>query len=145
MIALIQRVSKAQVNMDGRTISSINEGMLVLLGVRRGDSKDQAKKLAERCVNLRIFEDEDGKFNLSLKDKNGAALVVSQFTLLADASRGRRPSFTDAEEPVRSKELYEHFIQVMNECGIKTSAGVFGARMRVSLDNEGPVTIVMEE
>ena len=145
MIALIQRVSKAQVNMDGRTISSINEGMLVLLGVRRGDSKDQAKKLAERCVNLRIFEDEDGKFNLSLKDKNGAALVVSQFTLLADASRGRRPSFTDAEEPVRSKELYEHFIQVMNECGIKTSAGVFGARMSVSLDNEGPVTIIMEE
>jgi D-tyrosyl-tRNA(Tyr) deacylase len=145
MVALIQRVSKAQVSVDGRTISGIKEGMLVLLGIRRGDTKDQAVKLAERCVNLRIFEDSGGKFNLSLKDTDGAALVVSQFTLLADTARGRRPSFTDAEEPERSNELYEFFIRAMNDCGTEAMGGVFGARMLVSLDNDGPVTIIMEE
>jgi D-tyrosyl-tRNA(Tyr) deacylase len=145
MVALIQRVSKAQVRVDGRIISSIKEGMLVLLGIRKGDTKDQAVKLAERCVNLRIFEDSGGKFNLSLKDTDGAALVVSQFTLLADTVRGRRPSFTDAEEPERSNELYELFIRAISDCGIETRGGVFGARMLVSLDNDGPVTIIMEE
>lgn len=145
MVALIQRVSKARVSVDDRTISSIDGGMLVLLGVRKGDRMDQARKLAERCVNLRIFEDADGKFNLSLKDTHGDALVVSQFTLLADTARGRRPSFTDAEEPGKSKELYESFINAMNDCGIKACGGVFGAHMLVSLDNDGPVTIIMEE
>jgi D-tyrosyl-tRNA(Tyr) deacylase len=145
VVALIQRVSKAAVSVDGRTISSINEGMLVLLGIRKGDNMDQVRKLAERCVNLRIFEDAEGRFNLSLKDTDGAALVVSQFTLLADTERGRRPSFTDAEEPGRSKELYELFIKAVNDLGIKASGGVFGAHMLVSLDNDGPVTIIMEE
>ena len=145
MTALIQRVSTAKVSVGAQAISSIDKGMLVLLGIRKGDTEDKARRLAERCSNIRIFEDPNGKFNLSLKDIGGAALVVSQFTLLADTTRGRRPSFTDAEEPGRSKELYEAFIQALIACGISTEAGVFGERMVVSLENNGPVTIILEE
>jgi D-tyrosyl-tRNA(Tyr) deacylase len=145
MIALIQRVSRAKVSVDSRTISNINEGMLILLGIRKGDTADQANRLAERCVNLRIFEDSNGKFNFSLKDISGEALVVSQFTLLADTARGRRPSFGDAEEPEKSEELYDLFIKAINKSGVRARGGIFGARMLVSLDNNGPVTIELEE
>lgn len=145
MIAVIQRVTKACVGVRDTMISEINHGMLILLGIRKGDTMDQVKRLAQRCVNLRVFEDSDGKFNLSLRDVGGAALVVSQFTLLADTSRGRRPSFTDAEEPQQSKLLYDAFIQQMVGCGIQTRAGAFGEHMLVSLDNDGPVTVILEE
>jgi len=145
MIAVIQRVAKARVSVRELTISEINHGMVILLGIRKGDTVDQVSRLARRCVNLRVFEDSDGKFNLSLKDVGGEALVVSQFTLLADTSRGRRPSFTDAEKPEQSKLLYDAFIQHMMGCGIPTKAGVFGEHMRVCLDNDGPVTVILEE
>ena len=145
MIAVIQRVTKGSVWIRNNMVSEINHGMLILLGIRRGDTMDQVKRLAQRCANLRIFEDSAGKFNFALPDIGGAALVVSQFTLLADTSRGRRPSFTDAEKPEQSKLLYDAFIQHMMGCGIPTKAGVFGEHMRVCLDNDGPVTVILEE
>jgi D-tyrosyl-tRNA(Tyr) deacylase len=115
-----------------------------LLGIRKGDTEEQARGLAARCRQVRIFEDDDGKFNRSLEDVKGEALVVSQFTLLADTSRGRRPSFTDAEEPDRARVLYEYFMDQLRSMNITTRSGVFGARMNVGLDNDGPVTIIME-
>lgn len=145
MIALVQRVDEADVRVGSKTISSIGPGVLILLGVRKGDTDEKARRLAGRCVQLRIFEDDNGKFNRCLLDVNGAVLVVSQFTLLADTSRGRRPSFSDAEEPVRSRELYELFIESIRGCNIETVTGIFGARMHVGLVNNGPVTIIMEE
>ena len=145
MIALVQRVDGANVTVDGKTVSSIGPGILILLGVRKGDTDDSARHLAQRCCQLRIFEDQAGKFNRSLLDIKGAALVVSQFTLLADTSRGRRPSFSQAEEPVRSRELYEIFIESIRACSVETATGIFGQRMLVNLVNNGPVTIIMEE
>ncbi|MGQ9465727.1 MAG: D-aminoacyl-tRNA deacylase [bacterium] len=144
MRAVLQRVKRAEVRVGERVISEINEGLLILLGIKKGDSERQIAELAQRCINLRIFEDEHGKFNLSLKDIGGEVLVVSQFTLLADTSRGRRPSFTDAEEPARAKKLYEDFISTLNNIGVTAKSGVFGERMIVSLDNYGPVTVIME-
>jgi len=142
--AVLQRVKKAEVQVKDKKISEIGAGLLILLGVRKGDTEKQTEDLAQMCVNLRIFEDSNGKFNLSLKDVNGEALVVSQFTLLADTSRGRRPSFTDAEEPDKAKRLYEFFIDRLKNFGITTKSGVFGERMLVSLENNGPVTIILE-
>lgn len=144
MKAVLQRVKRAEVKVEEKIISEIKEGLLILLGIKKGDSEAQAKELAQACVNLRIFEDENGKFNLSVKDIRGEILVVSQFTLLADTRRGRRPSFTDAEEPLRAKQLYEEFISVLRDIGITVKSGIFGERMVVSLDNNGPVTIIME-
>jgi len=141
---IIQRVNKAKVTVEEKLISEIGPGILVLLGIKKGDTESQLKQLAQRCVNLRIFEDNNGKSNLSLCDIKGEALVVSQFTLLADTSRGRRPSFTDAEEPEKAKRLYELFISILNHLGTPTKGGVFGERMIVSLENNGPVTIIME-
>ncbi len=145
MIAVIQRVREAEVCVDKKTVSNIGAGILVLLGVKRGDDEGRAKRLAERCMNLRIFEDENGKFNHSLRDVGGEALVVSQFTLLADTSRGRRPSFTEAEEPGLAKEIYESFVDMFAVSGITAKSGSFGERMSVALVNEGPVTIILEE
>lgn len=145
MIALVQRVDEANVRVGGETVSSIGPGILILLGVGKGDTDDGARRLADRCVHLRIFEDHAGKFNHSLLDVRGAALVVSQFTLLADTSRGRRPSFSEAEEPGRSRELYEIFIESIRACNVETETGIFGHRMLVGLVNNGPVTIIMEE
>lgn len=144
MKAVLQRVKRAEVIIGDKTISRIGEGLLILLGVKKGDTEETAEDLAQTCVNLRIFEDSNGKFNLSLKDINGEALVVSQFTLLADTSRGRRPSFTNAEEPERAQRLYEFFIERLKNNGITTKSGVFGERMLVSLENNGPVTIILE-
>ncbi len=145
MKVVIQRVDQAKVQVKEKLISEINRGFVILLGVKRGDNDEKARKLAERCANLRVFEDNTGKFNLSIKDIKGEALVVSQFTLLADTSQGRRPSFSDAEEPGKASELYKIFIAALDESGIPTKGGVFGERMLVSLDNNGPVTIIMEE
>jgi D-tyrosyl-tRNA(Tyr) deacylase len=145
MIALVQRVAEAKVSVGNEIISSIGEGILVLLGIKKGDTEEKSKRLAGRCMHLRIFEDTEGNFNHSLKEIGGSALVVSQFTLLADTSRGRRPSFTDAEEPLRSERLYELFVGTLNTCGITTKTGSFGKRMQVQLVNNGPVTIILEE
>lgn len=144
MKAIIQRVSRARIEVEDRVISEIGSGLMILLGIRKGDTQTNAQELATKCVNLRIFDDKTGKFNLSLKDVKGAALVASQFTLLADTSRGRRPSFAEAEEPDKAKKLYEAFVSTLNSLGIPTQTGVFGKRMDVSLNNNGPVTIIME-
>ncbi len=144
MKAVLQRVKRAEVRVKEEIIAQIGEGLLILLGIRRGDTEGQARDLARTCTNLRIFEDSQGKFNLSLKDTGGEALVVSQFTLLADTTHGRRPSFTDAEGPERARVLYEYFIKELKEQGIQTKSGVFGERMLVSLENNGPVTIILE-
>lgn len=144
MKVVIQRVTKAKVTVKEKLVSEIGNGMLILLGVKKGDSESQARELAEKCLNVRVFEDNNGKFNLSLKDIKGEALVISQFTLLADTSRGRRPSFTYAEEPQKAKQLYGFFITTLTQLGIPTKGGIFGERMVISLDNNGPVTIVME-
>jgi len=145
MKAVIQRVARAKVNIKDSLISEIGPGILILLGIKKGDTENQATQLAKRCVNLRIFEDTAGRFNLSVKEIKGEALVVSQFTLLADTSRGRRPSFTDAEVPERANKLYEFFITALTNLGVPTKGGVFGGKMVVSLENKGPVTIIMEQ
>ncbi|MGB9721920.1 MAG: D-aminoacyl-tRNA deacylase [bacterium] len=144
MKAVLQRVKSAQVRIEERVVSDIGKGLLILLGVKKGDDENKVKDLAETCINLRIFEDTSGKFNLSLKDINGEALVVSQFTLLADTSRGRRPSFANAEEPEKARKLYEFFVETLKVLGISTKSGIFGERMLVSLENNGPVTIILE-
>ncbi|MGB3341926.1 MAG: D-aminoacyl-tRNA deacylase [bacterium] len=144
MKAVIQRVSNAKIEVGDKVVAEIGNGLMILLGVRKGDTLSNADELAEKCANLRIFEDTEGKFSLSLIDIRGSALVASQFTLLADTSRGRRPSFTDAEEPKRAKQLYENFIESLNNIGILTRTGIFGERMNISLKNDGPVTIIME-
>lgn len=145
MIAVLQRVLKAKVTVEDKPVSEIGHGMLILLGVRKGDGEEQARTLARRCVQMRIFDDREGKFNLSLEEVKGEALVVSQFTLLADASRGRRPSFSDAEAPERARQLYEYFLDQLRAAGIPARGGIFGARMIVALENNGPVTIITEE
>lgn len=145
MKAVIQRVSNSKVTVNGKLVSEIGNGLTILLGIKKGDTEEQARALAEKCANLRIFEDHNGKFNLSLRDIHGEALVISQFTLLADVSRGRRPSFTDAEEPTQAKRLYQFFISSLSSLGIPTRGGVFGEYMLVSLENKGPVTVIMEE
>jgi len=144
MKAVIQRVNKASVKVNNELISEINKGLLILLGIKKGDTENQIKELVKKCANLRVFEDDCGKFNLSLIDIKGEALVVSQFTLLADTAKGRRPSFTDAEEPERARNLYEVFMENLNQLGILTKGGIFGERMLVSIENNGPVTIIME-
>ena len=145
MTAVIQRVSSAKVTVENKLVSEIGNGLMILLGIKRGDSEEMGQKLAEKCTHSRIFEDCEGKFNLSVKDVHGEALVVSQFTLLADTSRGRRPSFTCAEEPEKAKQLYEYFIKTLNDLGVPTKGGVFGERMLLSIENRGPVTVIMEE
>ena len=145
MRAVIQRVSHASVEVDGKVTGQIGEGLLVLLGAAEGDTEADCEKLADKIARLRIFSDEDGKTNLSVNDIGGKMLVISQFTLLADCSHGNRPSFIKAGEPARAEQLYELFKRISAE---KISAGVecgiFGADMKVSLLNDGPFTIVME-
>jgi len=144
MRALIQRVSEASVVVSKETVGSIGEGLLVLLGVSGTDTEKDADYLAEKAVNLRIFEDVNGKMNLSMLDKGGAMLVVSQFTLYADASRGRRPSFADAARPELANVLYEYFVNRVRSYGVHVETGIFQAMMKVHLVNEGPVTILLE-
>jgi len=142
--AVIQRVQKASVDVGGETVAAIHHGILIFLGVDRGDSEKDASWLAEKIAHLRIFEDEAGKMNLSVLDAEGEILAVSQFTLSANCTKGRRPSFERAEEPLRAKLLYEYSITEMRRHGIPVATGVFQANMRVSLINDGPVTFILE-
>lgn len=145
MKAVIQRVQEASVKVDGETVSSIGKGFMLLLGVMKGDSEKEAELLARKTAALRVFEDENGKMNLSVNDVGGEILSVSQFTLCADCKKGNRPSFTDSEEPVRANELYEYFCNELLKNGVKSvKKGVFGADMKVSLINDGPVTITYD-
>jgi D-tyrosyl-tRNA(Tyr) deacylase len=144
MKAVLQRVSRAQVRVAGQIVGEIGKGLLLLLGVGKGDGKAQADSLLEKVINLRIFEDEGGKMNLSLLEAGGELMVVSQFTLYADCRKGRRPSFTDAGSPEEAKSLYEYLISQARSRGFIVASGVFQALMEVELVNFGPVTILLD-
>lgn len=145
MRALLQRVSRASVKIHGQTISEIGKGLLILVGVGHQDGEEQVRFLAEKVANLRIFEDEQGKTNLSIHDVKGEAIVVSQFTLYADSRKGRRPSFTDAALPEIAELLLNQFVELLRGHGIPTQTGQFGAHMLVEIHNDGPVTIWLEK
>lgn len=145
MRLLIQRVSKASVKVEGECVGKINKGFLVFLGITHEDTKDNVDYLVNKLYNLRVFEDENEKMNLSIKDINGEILIVSQFTLYADTSHGNRPSFINAAKPDKANELYEYFIEKAKQTGIKIETGIFGADMKVELLNDGPVTILLEK
>ncbi|WLE96466.1 MAG: D-aminoacyl-tRNA deacylase [Candidatus Electrothrix communis] len=144
MRAVIQRVTSAKVTVDDRQTGAIGEGLLVLLGVHKDDEQKDITWLTDKIINLRIFEDEDGKMNHSLIDTRGSMLIVSQFTLLADCRKGRRPSWSEAAPPDKARQLYEEFIQAVADSGITTATGEFQAMMEVSLVNSGPVTILLD-
>lgn len=144
MRAVVQRVSRASVTVDGRLAGEIGAGLLVLLGVSRADNSEAAAYLAEKVANLRIFSDEAGKMNLSLLDVGGSALVVSQFTLYGDARGGRRPSYIQAAPPEEAGRLYEEFVRSMRALNVAVETGVFQAHMQVELVNDGPVTILLD-
>lgn len=144
MRVVLQRVRRARVSVDGRGVAEIGPGALILLGIGPNDGEDQARYLAEKIANLRIYGDEQGKINRSLLDVCGAAIVVSQFTLYADTRKGRRPSFTDAAPPEIARPLVDHFARLLGEQGVPTQTGEFGADMLVEIENDGPVTIWME-
>ncbi len=145
MRALIQRVSSAAVEVDGKEIARIGRGVVVLLGVGQGDGQAQVQDLVEKIANLRIFEDPQGKMNLSILDIDGAALVVSQFTLYADTAKGRRPSFVGAAAPTLAESLVSRFAELLAAQGVSTQTGNFGAHMLVEINNDGPVTIWLEK
>ncbi len=145
MRAVVQRVSRARVLVDGEVRGEIGRGLCVLLGVGRGDDRAAAEWLAGRAARLRIFENDEGKFDRSLLDIGGEALVVSQFTLIADTAKGNRPSFTEAAPPEEAEPLYEAFCAALGALGVPVETGVFGARMEVELVNDGPVTIVLAD
>lgn len=145
MKAVIQRVKYSNVKIDGKTVGSCEHGFMILLGVSQGDTTGDADKLLKKVPVLRIFEDENGKMNKSLLDIDGSALVISQFTLLADCTHGRRPSFTNSAPPDIANELYEYFVDGMKKAGVKSvQTGEFGADMAVELVNDGPVTIILD-
>jgi D-tyrosyl-tRNA(Tyr) deacylase len=144
MRAVIQRVSRASVEVEERTVGEIGDGLMVLVAVARDDTEAEADYLADKIINLRIFNDEQGKMNLSLLDRGGAMLVVSQFTLYGDARRGRRPSYTGAAEPEKANALYEYFVERVRAQGVRVETGVFQAMMKVHLTNDGPVTILLD-
>lgn len=144
MRCLIQRVTDARVDSEGRTLGEIGAGVLLLVCAMDGDTEHQADQLARKVVNMRIFRDADGRMNRSLIDVDGAALIVSQFTLAADTSRGNRPGFSAAAAPARGDELYRHFCSAVAGHGIEVATGTFGADMQVSLTNDGPVTIWLD-
>ncbi len=144
MRAVVQRVKSSSVAVDNDVIGEIGKGLLILLGVAKADTADNAEYLADKIVNLRIFEDENNKMNRSLLDTGGEMLVVSQFTLLGDCTKGRRPSFVHAAEPDRANELYEHFVEQVRQKGVNITTGQFRAMMDVSLVNDGPVTFIVE-
>ena len=144
MRALLQRVAHARVEVEGEVTGQIERGLLVLLGVTEDDGEDEVHFLANKVSKLRIFSDDAGKMNLSLLDVSGAALVVSQFTLYGDARRGNRPSYIKAAKPERADALYRRFVQVLGELGLETATGKFGADMKVSLLNDGPVTLWLD-
>lgn len=144
MRAVLQRVRRGKVSVEGRVVAEIGPGLVILLGVGHQDSEVTAAALAEKVAYLRIFEDAQGKMNLSIRDTGGSAIVVSQFTLYADTRRGRRPSFTDAALPDVARPLVDRFTQLLADQGIPTQTGEFGAMMLVEIENDGPVTIILE-
>jgi len=144
MRAVVQRVTEARVEVAGKVVGEIGAGLLVLLGVARDDARDDADYLAEKINNLRVFDDDQGKMNRSLLETGGAMLAVSQFTLYGDVRRGRRPSYSDAAEPEKANELYQYFVERVRSFGVKVETGVFQAMMKVSLVNDGPVTILLD-
>jgi D-tyrosyl-tRNA(Tyr) deacylase len=145
MRALLQRVSSAAVTVDSDRIASIERGVVVLLGVGQADTEAEAHYLVEKIANLRVFEDTEGKMNLSLLDVRGAAIVVSQFTLYADTAKARRPSFVDAAAPQQAQPLVDRFVELLRGFGVPTQTGRFGAHMHVEIHNDGPVTIWLEK
>ena len=144
MRIVIQRVSETSVAVEGETIARIGRGLLLLVGIAAGDDEADARKLAVKCAEMRIFSDGEGRFNLSLLDVGGAALAVSQFTLLADLRRGRRPSFEGAARPEDAQPVFDAFVEALRSAGVAAETGRFGAKMQVALVNEGPVTIVLD-
>lgn len=144
MKAVIQRVESASVSVGGKTVGSIGKGFLVLLGVVSEDSETECEKLAQKMIGLRIFSDENGKSNLSIKDVDGELLIISQFTLCANCKRGNRPDFLNAKEPSEADRLYEYFCELCQKEIPRTKRGIFGADMRVELVNDGPFTIILE-
>ena len=144
MRAVVQRVSRGSVSMGGEVVGAIERGVVVLVGVTHGDTEERAEWLARKIAGLRIFEDRVGKMNASLLDVDGAALVISQFTLYADTRKGRRPGFSDAAQPEVAEPLVEHFAQALRNHGVPVETGVFGADMLVEIHNDGPVTILLE-
>jgi D-aminoacyl-tRNA deacylase len=144
MRAVIQRVLKSSVTVDDEIQGETKQGLVVLLGIKNGDDESTASYLANKIVNLRIFEDEDGKFNLSALDVNAGILAISQFTLYGDCRKGRRPSFSEAAHPDISKPLYDKFVGYLRESGLHVGEGVFGAHMDVEIHNDGPVTIIID-
>ncbi|MDR0307487.1 MAG: D-tyrosyl-tRNA(Tyr) deacylase [Chitinispirillales bacterium] len=143
MIIVAQRVLSSSVAVDGQTVGSIGKGLMLLVGVHKDDAEDAADLLAVKCADLRIFSDSGGKMNLSVNDIGGEALVVSQFTLLGNCSKGRRPSFVDAAPSQKGRELYEYFVKKLREKIRKVETGIFGADMKVQLVNDGPVTVII--
>ena len=143
MIAVLQRVTSGNVTIDGQLAGKIDQGLVVLLGVMRDDAENDADFLVKKIAGLRIFNDKNGKLNLSIKDIHGAALVVSQFTLCADTHKGRRPSFVRAAPPEKGSTLYEDFMKKLEVQGVPVQSGEFGAMMNVNIQNDGPVTIVL--
>jgi D-aminoacyl-tRNA deacylase len=144
MKAVIQRVLEANVKVENKTVGQINKGILVLFGCHRDDKEEDIDYFVEKIINLRIFQDEDDKMNLSLKDINGEILIVSQFTLLADTKKGRRPSFIESMEPIKAKQFYEIFITNIKKHIKNVQTGVFGAKMQIFLINDGPVTFIID-
>lgn len=144
MRAVLQRVKEASVEVEDKIAGSITRGLVLLLGARDGDQQEDVKYLVEKCLNLRIFEDEKGKMNLSALEVKAEILVISQFTLYADTGKGRRPSFTQALDPEQAEKLYSNFIEMIKEKGLKVESGVFGAKMLVKIFNWGPVTFILD-
>lgn len=144
MKAVVQRVQKTSLKVDGELVSEIPFGLTVFLGIKVGDEREQADYLMRKIANLRVFEDANGKMNLSVKDVGGEVLLVSQFTLYGDASHGNRPSFTLAERPEKAEPLYEYAVQALSAQGVTVKKGVFGADMKIEQANDGPVTILLE-
>ena len=144
MRIVIQRIKQARVTVDGEVISKTGPGLCVFLGVAKADTQTDAEYLAEKVTELRILDDESGKMNCSLREMSGEALVISEFTLYGDCGKGRRPSFSQAAPPEEAESLYRHFIQKLQESGLKVATGTFQAKMEVSITNDGPVTFVLD-
>ncbi|MGB8657029.1 MAG: D-aminoacyl-tRNA deacylase [Candidatus Zixiibacteriota bacterium] len=144
MRVVLQRVKGAKVTVEGKLVGQIQEGLVLLVGARTGDTEEDVRYLADKCANLRIFEDQEQRMNLSALEKKAEVLVVSQFTLYGDTAKGRRPSFTEALEPKEAERLYQKFIEQIRAAGLKTECGIFGAKMLVEIANWGPVTFILE-
>lgn len=145
MKVVLQRVSYGSVTVDNKIVGEISKGLVLLVGVSKTDTKANADFLADKCINLRIFEDQEGKMNLSLSDIKGELLIISQFTLYGDTKKGRRPSFVEAAPPESAEQLYNYFVEKMRQSNLKVETGIFRADMKVQIHNDGPVTFILED